>query len=45
MEQGENSENARQLLAIATDPDLKPLHNDSRFKELMVLAKERAAKQ
>jgi Tetratricopeptide repeat len=36
---------ARQLLAIATDPDLKSLHDDSRFKQLMVLAKTRAAKQ
>jgi serine/threonine protein kinase len=32
------------LLGIATDPDLNSLHGDSRFKQLVALAKERAAK-
>jgi hypothetical protein len=32
------------LLAIAADPDLKSLHGDSRFKQLMVLAKTLAEK-
>jgi tetratricopeptide (TPR) repeat protein len=35
---------ARQLLAIAADPDLKSLHGDSCFKQLMVLAQARAEK-
>ena len=33
-----------QLLGMETDPDLKSLHGDPRFKQLMVLAQERAAK-
>jgi non-specific serine/threonine protein kinase/serine/threonine-protein kinase len=32
------------LLGIATDPDLNSLHGDSRFKQLVAQAKERAAK-
>jgi non-specific serine/threonine protein kinase/serine/threonine-protein kinase len=32
------------LLKMATDPDLKSLHGDSRFKQLVALAKTRAAK-
>jgi tetratricopeptide (TPR) repeat protein len=32
------------LLGMATDPDLKSLHDDSRFKQLVAQAKERAAK-
>jgi eukaryotic-like serine/threonine-protein kinase len=33
------------LLRIETDPDLKSLHGDSRFKQLVLLAKTRAEKQ
>jgi tetratricopeptide (TPR) repeat protein len=32
------------LLGMATDPDLKSLQGDARFKQLVALAKERAAK-
>ena len=32
------------LLGMATDPDLKSLHGDSRFKELLAQAKEQSAK-
>lgn len=32
------------LLGMATDPDLKSLHGDSRFTQLVALAKERTAK-
>lgn len=35
---------ARELLGMATDPDLKSLHGDSRFTQLVALANARAAK-
>ncbi|HKD81059.1 MAG TPA: serine/threonine-protein kinase [Candidatus Angelobacter sp.] len=34
----------RSLLAMATEPELKPLQGDARFKQLVAQAKERAAK-
>ena len=40
----EHGMDAGQLLGIATDPDLKSLHADSRFTQLVALAKARAAK-
>jgi non-specific serine/threonine protein kinase/serine/threonine-protein kinase len=40
----EHGLSARQLTAIATDADLKSLHGDPRFKQLVALANERAAK-